>query len=573
MLNFKIVRDNKGNILRFETSLKGKTLLGAAKLNKGCAFTNEERDNFNLLGKLPLRVETIEEQASRFYVQYKRLTTNLAKNIYLDNLHDFNETLFFKLVGDHLEEMLPIVYTPTIGEAVQNFSLELRRQRGLFISYPDKDRITEIIANRLNSEVDIIVVTDGEGILGIGDQGVGGIDICIGKLAVYTLCAGLNPHRVLSIQLDVGTNNKKLLDDPMYLGWRHERLSGQQYDDFIGLFIKAVKQKLPKVYLHWEDFGKDNARKNLKHYRNEICSFNDDMQGTGAITTAALLAALKKIKQKFTTQRIVFFGAGTSASGIADQLRAAMVREGLSQQEAAARICLLGRRGLITEDMADIADFQRTYAKSFAEITDWDVEKHEAISLLEVINNFKPTVLIGCSTIGGAFNEEIVKTMAKHVEHPIIFPLSNPTEKAEAIPADLIEWTDGKALIATGSPFAPVEFKGKKIQISQCNNAFVFPGIGLGVIAVKASKLTDTMIWAGCEAITKCITLCDDINGLLLPLLNEIKEVSYKVAFAVAAQAIKEGVAEKTDIAKALKFASWEAKYYPLLPETNNTNQ
>jgi malate dehydrogenase (oxaloacetate-decarboxylating) len=562
MAEFTVIKDDNGKIKYIETALTGNQLLENYALNKGTAFTQAERESFELLGKLPLRIETLEEQVKRVYQQFKKIPSALAKNIYLNELHDQNETLFYKLTDDHINEMLPIVYTPTIGDAVENFSLEFRHPRGLFISYSDQEHIEKILDAYSSDNIDVIVVTDGEGVLGIGDQGVGGIHISIGKLAVYTLCAGINPNRVLPIQLDVGTNNEALLNDPMYLGWKHERIVGEDYDNFIGAFVSAVQKKFPNIYLHWEDFGRDTARKNLDRYRNKMCTFNDDMQGTGAVVLSALLSASKLLKQDLTEQRIVFLGAGTSATGIADQIRDAMIRQGLSDDAARDRIYLLGRRGLITDELSDVTSFQKIYAKKQNEISAWEV-KDGALDLLTVIKNVKPTILIGCSTVGGAFTEEIVKTMAEHVEHPIIFPLSNPTKKAEAIPADILSWTKGNALIATGSPFDPVEFGSKKIQISQCNNSFVFPGIGLGVIAVKAKQVTDGMIWAGCQALTECVLVEQDFSSPLLPDLDNIKEVSMKVATAVAKQAIAEGVADDVDIKKAIESTIWEPRYYP----------
>ncbi|MGD9107905.1 MAG: NAD-dependent malic enzyme [Gammaproteobacteria bacterium] len=525
-----------------ETSLFGDDLLRSPVLNKGTAFTAEERETFNLLGKLPPKIETLTEQVTRAYQQFQNQPSELAKYTFLNDLHDRNETLFYKLVGDHLTEMMPIIYTPVVGEAVQEFSAEYRRPRGLFISYPDKDKIAQILAN-VSDDIDIVLVTDSEAILGLGDQGVGGINICIGKLAVYTLCAGLNPHKALPVVLDVGTNNQALLNDPCYLGWKHPRITGSEYDDFIDTFVRAVQKRFPNVFLHWEDFARDTARENLLRYRSKMCTFNDDMQGTGAVVLAALLTATKRLDQKLSEQKIVFFGAGTSATGIADQICDAMVREGISIQEARDKVYLLGRRGLITENLDNVTSFQKVYAKDLANM-----------DLLEVVQKVKPTVLIGVSTVGGAFSEDIVKAMADNVTHPIIFPLSNPTAKSEAIPADIAQWTNGKALVATGSPFDGV---------SQCNNAFVFPGIGLGVIAVKARRLTSEMIWAGCCALTKCVPTTQDIAAPLLPGLEDIQAVSSKVAAAVAKQAIIDGVAPQIDIEQAVFDAIWRPKYVP----------
>jgi len=563
MSNFTEIRDRKGCLTAIKTSLKGENLLLNPRLNKGTAFSLEERLKFRLLGKLPSHIETLEEQSIRFYEQYKEKPRPFDKHIYLDRIHNENETLFFKLVGDHLDEMLPIVYTPTIGEAVMRFSRETRRPQGIFMSYEQQDDMDEILAEVETDDIDLIVVTDGEAILGIGDQGVGGIDICIGKLAVYTLCAGINPHRVLPIQLDVGTNNEEMLSDPMYLGLRRTRITGKAYDDFIDRFVRAVLKRFPNVFLHWEDFAKNSARKNLERYRHEICTFNDDMQGTGAVTVSALLKALDVTGANVSDQRIVFFGAGTASTGIADQLCAAMVREGLSQEEASARVCLLGRHGLLVEGMQNLSDFQMPYVKSHQTLSDWDLDTtQENIDLFHVVKNFKPTILIGCSTVGGAFTREIVQEMAKHTKRPIIFSLSNPTAKAEANPHDLLEWTNGQALIATGSPFPETTYNGKHIEISQCNNAFIFPGIGLGILAVKPKLLTDTMIWAACEALTKYTPKTTEGIPLLLPRLDQVKAVSLKIAQAVAKKAISEGLAEPVDIDEAIQSVLWEPRYY-----------
>jgi malate dehydrogenase (oxaloacetate-decarboxylating) len=563
MLHFNMIRNKKGNIEKIEVPITGGDLLSAPKLNKGSAFSAKERDTFKLRGKLPEREETLAEQAKRFYQQYLEQNSDLEKNIFLNNLHGNNETLFYKLINEHLDEMLPIVYTPTVGEAVQKFSHELRHTRGLFISYPDIDRIPEILKHRLNPDVDIILATDGEGVLGIGDQGVGGMDIAIGKLIVYTLCGGVNPHRMLPVQLDVGTNNKALLDDPMYLGWRHERISGKQYDEFIEAFVSAVQKEFPWVFLHWEDFGRENARRNLNHYRKKICSFNDDIQGTGATALACVLSGVQATGKKMNEQRVIVFGGGTAGCGVADQICAAMQREGMSEDEARANFWIIDRNGLIIDDMKDLVNFQEPYARKRDELSSWQVNDASNISLLDVVSNIKPTILIGCSTVKGAFSEEVVKTMAGHVDQPIIFPMSNPTSKAEATPADLLNWTNGKAIVATGSPFDPVELNGKKIRISQSNNAFTFPGLGLGVIAAKTKAVTDNMIWAAASALRDQSPAKNDISAPLLPDIEDSKEVAHHIAKAVVQAAIDDGVAEPIDdIELAIRSVAWEPAYY-----------
>ena len=452
MFEFKTIRNNEGDITHIETCLTGNDLLTTSKLNKGCAFTKEERDLFNLNGLLPHQVETLNQQVARMYMQYTEHHTNLGKNIYLNVLHDYNETLFYKLVSAHLEEMLPVIYTPTVGEAVQRFSLEHRRAKGLYISYGDRHRIDHILDQRVPPEVDLTVVTDGEAVLGIGDQGIGGINISIAKLMVYSLCGGINPHRFLPIQLDLGTNNPHLLNDPMYLGWRHERITGQAYDDFIDAFVQAFHRKFPHAFVHWEDVGRDNARRILTHYRDKICTFNGDMQGTGVVTLAGVLAGVSVSGIPLRSHKIVIFGAGTAGVGIADQIDDALKRAGLNDEEARSRFWLLDKPGLLTNDMP-LLSFQSTYARKKEETQHWLLREPHHISLYDVVKNVQPTILIGSSTVSGAFNEEIVKLMAQHIERPIIMPLSNPTSLAEAKPEDLLAWTKGLAIIATGSPF------------------------------------------------------------------------------------------------------------------------
>jgi malate dehydrogenase (oxaloacetate-decarboxylating) len=566
MTAFRRITNKQGEIIALETNLTGANLLNTPKLNKASAFTNEERELFNLFGRLPYHVETLSEQVARKYQQYAKKSTALQKNIFLNTLLDTNEILFYKLVGEHLKEMLPILYTPTVGQAVEEFSQEFRRPRGLYLSYPDHERIDSILENRIDPEVDLVVMTDGERILGIGDQGVGGIAIPIAKLMVYTLCAGIDPNRVLPIQIDVGTNNKKLIADPMYLGWRHERLSGEKYDDFINRIVQAIKQKFPNVFLHWEDFGRENARRNLMRFREQLCTFNDDIQGTGAVTLAAILAAVNAAKSNLVDQRIVIYGAGTAGAGVADQIFDAMLRLGHNEKEARAHFWLIDRQGLLTESSPDTISFQKPYLRANSEIAAWKVKDSHNITLAEVVAHVKPTILIGCSTQGGAFTEDVIRMMAKYVAQPIIFPLSNPTEKSEAIPSDLLAWTDGKALIATGSPFEDVNYKGRRIRISQCNNAFVFPGIGLGVINSKPRLLTNTMIWAACQALAEQSPAKLDPTAPILPDVDEARQVCIKVGIAVATKAREEGLAQispDVDLTAKILAYCWEPKYYP----------
>ena len=523
MLKLRLDKDTQSGEPCLYTNLTGKALLTTPQLNKGTAFTLEERHAFGLLGKLPASIETLEEQAMRAYLQYNAFQTSLQKSIYLRALHDTNATLFYKLVSAHMAEMIPVLYTPIVGTAVETHSVEFRRPRGLYISYPDIENMEEIVNNRTNPEIDVIVVTDGESILGIGDQGIGGIDIPIAKLMVYTIAAGINPLRTLPIMLDVGTNNQTLLDNPMYLGWRHKRIAGEEYNKFIDRFVTLTKKTFPNVYLHWEDFGRENAQHNLDTYRDTISSFNDDIQGTGVVTLAAILAAVRTNKSQLIDQRIVIFGAGSAGIGIAEQICDAMIRSGLSSEEARQRFWLINSRGLITTHYEDLTGARKRFARDAAEIATWQIANPKFITLQEVVSNLKPTVLIGSSTIPGAFTQDIIETMASNCERPIIFPLSNPTEHSEATPAQLLEWTHGKALIATGSPFAPVVYNNQTYVIGQCNNALVYPGIGLGVMAVKAKKLSDDMLWAACEAVAGCAPSEREEIAPLLPALQDAR--------------------------------------------------
>jgi malate dehydrogenase (oxaloacetate-decarboxylating) len=565
MLDFEIKRDESTNETWIETPLSGKPLLMIPQLNKGTAFTNEERRIFGLIGKLPTRVEELGEQAMRAYLQYKSYDTLRQKNLFLHNLHNSNQVLFYELIKNHMEEMMPIIYTPIVGTAVIEHSKQFRNPRGLYISYQDQDCITEILKNRSNPEIDLIVVSDGEGVLGIGDQGVGAMDIPIAKLMVYTISGGINPLRTLPILLDVGTNNQVLLDDPLYLGWRHPRVIGEGYDKFIEKFVEAIKATFPNVFLHWEDFGRKNARRHLDKYRYEICTFNDDIQGTGVVTLAALLAAVKVTGLKLSGQRIIIYGAGTAGIGIADQICDAMRCEGMTEEQACSSFWILDRSGLITEKSLTLSPDQKKYARKANETANWSTAP-SFISLEDVVRNIHPTILIGTSTSSGAFTENIVKEMALHIDRPIIFPLSNPTERSEAKPDDLIKWTKGKALIATGSPFSPTEYEGKRIPIAQCNNALVFPGIGLGVLAIKAKFVTDGMLWAACKKTMLCSPILHDPNEALLPTFSQSAALSREIAIAVANEAIKEGIAQvdtSIPVERLIDNIIWEPHYIP----------
>ncbi|PFE14062.1 NAD-dependent malic enzyme [Bacillus cereus] len=547
-----------------ETTLRGVEVLSTPLLNKGVAFTQEEREELGLKGLLPPAVLTLEEQARRAYEQFCSQPDDLLKNVYLTALHDRNEVLFYRILTNHLREMLPIVYTPTVGVAIQRYSHEYRKPRGVYLSINDSSGIEEAFANigATAENIDLVVVTDGEGILGIGDWGVGGINIAIGKLAVYTAAVGIDPSRVLPVILDVGTNREELLNNPFYIGNRHPRITGEAYDEFIDTFVQAVSKQFPKALLHWEDFSSRNARKILDKYRHDICTFNDDIQGTGAVSLAAVLSAVKVSGVPLSEHRVVVFGAGTAGIGIADQVRDAMVRVGVSEEESYKRFWCIDRNGLVTDNMEDLLDFQIPYARREAEVSEW--KQNDVIGLAEVVKHVKPTILIGTSTVAGAFKEEIIKEMASHVERPIILPMSNPTPLAEAKPVDLIEWTEGRALVATGSPFEPVTYNGVTYVIGQSNNALIFPGLGLGTIVVRASVMTDGMFAAAAEAVASMVDTSQP-GAPILPEVEELRNISEMVAIEVAKVAVAEGVARENlsdnDIKIAVKEAIWEPEY------------
>ncbi|MGY1461494.1 oxaloacetate-decarboxylating malate dehydrogenase [Bacillus toyonensis] len=547
-----------------ETTLRGAEVLSTPLLNKGVAFTQEEREELGLKGLLPPAVLTLEEQARRAYEQFSSQPDDLLKNVYLTALHDRNEVLFYRILTDHLREMLPIVYTPTVGVAIQRYSHEYRKPRGIYLSINDPSGIEDAFANigATAENIDLVVVTDGEGILGIGDWGVGGINIAIGKLAVYTAAVGIDPSRVLPVILDVGTNREELLNNPFYIGNRHPRITGEAYDEFIDTFVQAVNKQFPKALLHWEDFSSRNARKILDKYRHDVCTFNDDIQGTGAVSLAAVLSAVKASGVPLSEHRVVVFGAGTAGIGIADQVRDAMVRVGLSDEESHNRFWCIDRNGLVTDNMEGLLDFQIPYARKEAEVSDW--KQNGVIGLAEVVKHVKPTILIGTSTVAGAFKEEIIKEMASHVERPIILPMSNPTPLAEAKPADLIEWTEGRALVATGSPFEPVTYNGVTYVIGQSNNALIFPGLGLGTIVVRASVMTDGMFAAAAEAVASMVDTSQP-GAPILPEVEELRNISELVAIEVAKVAVAEGVARENlsdnDIKIAVKEAMWKPEY------------
>jgi malate dehydrogenase (oxaloacetate-decarboxylating) len=561
---YELVRTEEGIVARVRA--RGTAVLSSPTINRGTAFTNEERHQLGLVGLLPTGVSTLDGQLRRVYAQYKAQTTDLRRWVYLANLRDRNEVLFYRLLSEHISEMLPVVYTPTVGLAIQRFSNEFRRPRRavyLSVDHPEDVEASLVNAGLGPDDVDLLVATDSEGILGIGDQGIGGIEISIGKLALYTAAAGIHPRRVLPVVLDVGTDNLQLLNDDMYLGVRHARVRDQRYDDLVDAYVTAVTKLFPHAMLHWEDFGTSNARRILERYANQVCTFNDDIQGTAAVVLAGAVAAVKASGTRLRDQRVVIHGAGTAGIGIADVMRDQMVREGLSHEEATRRFWALGRSGLLTEDRADkLYDFQVPYARPSAEVAGWASPGSDGIKLADVVARARPTMLVGTSTQHGAFTEAIVREMAQHVTRPIIMPLSNPTSNCEAVPEDLIRWTDGRALIATGSPFDPVPHGDVRYQIGQANNALVFPGLGLGVTVARASRITDRMLAAVADAVAS-LSDATRPGAPLLPPVDDLRQVSAAVGVAVAIAATEDGVAQKpvTDPIQQVHEAMWRPEY------------
>jgi malate dehydrogenase (oxaloacetate-decarboxylating) len=544
----------------------GYELLADPLLNKGTAFSEAERDAFDLHGLLPPTIGTLEEQASRRLQVLRGLASDLERYAFLRELQDTNETLFFALLVQNLEELMPIVYTPTVGAGCQQFSRLYRKPRGLFLSLPHKKRIASILAHPRFDKVEAIVVTDGERILGLGDQGAGGMGIPIGKLALYTGCGGLHPATTLPIMLDVGTDNPDCLSDPLYIGWRHERVRGDEYDDFIEAFVSAVVKRWPHVLLHWEDFAKNNATRLLERYRDRLCTFNDDVQGTASVATGTLLSAVNVTGVPLAEQRIAVMGAGSAGCGIASLIREAMIEDGLPEHEAATRFFMVDRDGLLVDGMDGITSFQQPFLQQKVAVESWTLDHPDRIALLDVVRNAKPTVLIGVSGQAGAFSEAVVRSMAQSANRPVIFPLSNPTSRAEATPADLMAWSDGRAVIGTGTPFPPLERDGRRFKVDQTNNSYIFPGVGLGAIAVKAARVTDTMFMAGARALAKASPARVDPTANLLPPVTALREVSIAVALAAALQAHKEGLTKgvSTDqIEGLIRSKVWAPHYVP----------
>ncbi|MDP2562484.1 NAD-dependent malic enzyme [Psychrobium sp. 1_MG-2023] len=541
----------------------GHALLETSLLNKGSAFSKSERANFNLSGLLPPLIETIEEQVDRAYAQFSKFNSSLDKHIYLRRIQDMNETLYYALIEQHLEEMMPVIYTPTVGEACEKFSDIYRCARGLFISYDQRHDMDDILRNAIKPNVKVIVVTDGERILGLGDQGMGGMGIPIGKLSLYTACGGISPAYTLPVMLDVGTNNQSLIDNPMYMGVKSPRIDGDEYFEFIDTFIQAVKRRWPNVLLQFEDFAQPKAMPLLERYRDELCCFNDDIQGTAAVTVGSLLAACRSKGVKLSEQVVTFVGAGSAGCGIAEQIIMQMKTEGISDEQARSQVFMVDRFGLVTDGMSDLRDFQQRLAANKATIEQWDVAGDYA-SLLEVMQHAKPSILIGVSGQPGLFTQQVIETMHQGCERPIIFPLSNPSKQVEATPQQVIEWTKGQAIVATGSPFEPVIYQEQSFVIPQCNNSYIFPGLGLGVLACGAKRISDEMLMASSLCLASVSPLANDGQGSLLPPLTEIANISKQMAFDVAKVAIEQGHAlqiSDEQLLKKIEKNFWNPQY------------
>lgn len=550
-----------------EVGLSGAALLEDPLLNKGSGFPVEERRDLGLEGLLPPHVSTWEEQILRSYGNYLKKTSDIERHVFLTSLQDRNETLFYGLLQAHIKDMMPIIYTPVVGEACRHYSHMYRRPRGLYLGYPDRARL-EVMLSNVSHAVEVIVVTDGERILGLGDLGLNGVGIPIGKLSLYTLCAGIHPAVTLPIVLDVGTDNHEFLQDPLYLGWRHERVRGAEYDAFIERFVIAVKKCWPNALLQFEDFAKGNAARLLEKYRDQLCTFNDDIQGTGAVAAAGVMAAVRAIGGKMKDQKVVILGAGSAAMGIGDQIVMAMRQEGVDLVSARAKIWLVDSQGLVLKERPNLESGKTRFAQSTERTAEWTVADRAQIHLAETVRHVRPTILIGTSAQPNVFTEDIVRVMAsdtpRPMPRPIIFPLSNPTSKCEAAPADLLAWTDGRALVATGSPYAPVAIGGKTRSIGQCNNAYIFPGMGLGVTASGARRVTDEMFFAAARTLADLSPAIADPDASLFPDLTTIRDVSHRVALAVAKMAQSQGHAESTtpdELERRIRVKTWTPRY------------
>jgi malate dehydrogenase (oxaloacetate-decarboxylating) len=549
-----------------ETALSGGNLIRHHLFNKGTAFTEAERDDFHLHGLLPPTIGTLEEQMARRLKVLRNFATNFERYAFLRDLQDSNETLFYALLTAHMDELLPIVYTPTVGEGCQRFSEIWRKPRGLFISYPNRDRIDGMLARPNLNDVRVIVVSDGERILGLGDQGAGGMGIPIGKLSLYTACAGIHPTQTLPIFLDLGTDNQERLRDPLYVGWRHDRVRGAEYDAFVERFVSAVTRRWPHILLQWEDFAGSNSARLIERYRDKVCTFNDDIQGTAAVAAGALLAAINVTGVPLRDQRIALFGAGSAGVGICRLILQVMKDQGLSEDQARSRFYAVDRNGLLIEGMPDIHPNQQFLLRARSDPTTWKLKNPNRIDLIDVVENARPTTLVGVSGQAGAFTEEVVRAMARHVDRPVIFPLSNPTSRSEAVPQQVIEWTEGRGLVGTGSPYPVVQYRGRSIVIDQTNNSYIFPGVGLGVLAGEAGRVTDGMFMAAAKALAAMSPAQHNRGPRLLPPISELRIVSRKVAESVARQAQNEGVARPMndhELQARIDAFMWKPAYRP----------
>ncbi len=569
MIRIAVTRDPATGEEVLETSLSGRALLGCPALSKGTGFSRQERAELGLMGLLPYHIRNLEEQVFWAYEEFKQKTSDIERHIYLRALQDNIETVFYRLLFEHIEEMMPLVYTPIVGDACQRFSRIYRRGRGLIVAYPAQEQIEDVLENRPYYDVDVIVVTDGERILGLGDQGLGGLGIPIGKLSLYTLCGGIHPARTLPVILDTGTDNERLLNDPLYLGWRHKRVRGAEYNRFVDAFVQAVSRKLPDALLQWEDFSQANARPILERHRDSLLTFNDDIQGTAAVLLGTLTGALHAAGTSLSQVQVVIAGAGSAGVGVADLLALFLESRRLSRSEALSRLWLVDRNGLLHNRMDNLNDHQRRYARDSAALQGWKRDDQGRISLAETVRKTGAGVLLGASGQQGLFTEEVVRAMSAGTPVPVIFPLSNPTSCSEARPEDLFRWSEGRALVATGSPFPPVEIAGERRNVSQCNNVYVFPGLGLGAVSCEARRITDGMLMAAAITLSRCSPALTDPAGSLLPPLKDIRQVSRKIAVAVGRQAVEDGVAEimtEEAIERAVTANMWTPDYLPLRP-------
>lgn len=566
-MKIDIKKDDKGQKY-VELDVYGYDLINNPLLNKGRSFSHEERVNFKLRGIVPPSNFPLEEIVDKNFQVILDKSTDLERHIYLRSLQDRNETLFYALLNKYIEKIMPLVYTPTVGLACQHFGQIYRRPRGVFISHPNRDAIDEILDHDYFDGTEVIVVSDGERILGLGDQGAGGMGIPIGKLSLYTGCAGIAPNKTLPIILDVGTDNEQLLNDPLYIGWRHKRIRGAEYDEFIDKFVTAVKKRFPKVLLQWEDFAQPNALKLLNRYKNELCTFNDDIQGTASIVVGALLAATIASGVPLSKQKIIVVGAGSAGVGIANLILDAMVDDGIIREDAYKAFFMVDRYGLITDNIESL-DFQKPFSRKSSDIAEWSVANSQNITLLETVINSGATMLIGVSAQGGIFTREVIKALAKNTERPIVFPLSNPTEKCEANPHDVLDWTDAKAIVGTGTAYSPYETVNGPKRIDQVNNSYIFPGLGLGVLAIGATRVTDRMFLIAAKALAAISPVNHNKDGNLLPPLSEVRNVSRDIAIAVAEEAIREGLTayghdlNQVEIEEIIDDYIWEPVYLP----------